>query len=329
MAGRVKGNERLDATGRRRRTEPNSTGKRISPQECDLLWFRKILEHGPLPSSFLLAYADGIRRSPKRATERLTDLFNEDNTKHGGPYLSRPPQQFRTLDSRYNQLVYDLTPASGQALEDTGNTHQGVARPSGPWLHRFMVSCVTASVELATRARADVSFIPQHQILARAGTELRHAVEITDPRSGQRIKKDLIPDALFGLEYHTDSGNRFRFFAVECDRATEPATTTNFNRKSWLRSLLQYREYVGGGAYRDHLKLTAPLLVLNVTTDAKRQSRMLSITGKESGDNGNAYLLFQVCNAFGPVFRPPNPLHQILEGPWQRAGRKEFRIDQP
>ena len=70
MAGREPGEQRLDATGRRRRIQPISTGKRVTPQECDLLWFRKIQEHGPLPSSYLLAYAEGIRKNAKRATER-------------------------------------------------------------------------------------------------------------------------------------------------------------------------------------------------------------------------------------------------------------------
>jgi hypothetical protein len=98
-----------DTLGRRSRLIAQSTGKRVTPKERDLLWFQKLREHGPLPSSFLLDYAKNSHRSEKRAKERLTDLFNEDNTPHGGPYLSRPPQQFRTIDSRYNQLVYDLT----------------------------------------------------------------------------------------------------------------------------------------------------------------------------------------------------------------------------
>ncbi len=85
----------LDTLGRRRRLHPRSTGKRVSLQERDWLWLRKLHEHGPLPSSFLLAFAEDSHRSEKRAKERLTDLFNEDNTPHGGPYLARPPQQFR------------------------------------------------------------------------------------------------------------------------------------------------------------------------------------------------------------------------------------------
>ena len=59
-----------DRLGRRNRIAPQSTGKRLTPQERDLLWFSKLAEHGPLPSSFLLAYAHDTHRSEKRAREK-------------------------------------------------------------------------------------------------------------------------------------------------------------------------------------------------------------------------------------------------------------------
>ena len=322
-------NQPLDSLGRRKRTRPTSTGKRVTPQEADLVWFSKLQEHGPLPSSYLLAYTADMRKSQKRAADRLTDLFNEEETKHGGRYLERPPQQFRTIDSRYNQLVYDLAPAGRKALKEAGQTIAASAKPSGPWLHRFMVSCVTASIELATLERSDITYIPQHQILKRADVELRYPVAFAEPKSGQTITKDLIPDAMFGLQYHTPRGNRFRFFAVECDRATEPATTTNFNRKSWLRNLLQYREYIGKGLYKEHLRLTAPMLVLNVTSDEKRLWKMVAVTEQEVGDAGNSYLLFRYAPDFGPVFKPRGPLTDLLDTPWKRAGQAPFLIDEP
>ena len=317
----------VDARGRRSRTTPISTGKHITPQETDLAWFAKLAEHGPLPSSFLLAYTKRARKSEKRATERLTDLFHEAETKHGGPYLTRPPQQFRTIDSRYNQLVYDLTPAGMRALVAAKGDAAPRRKRTGPWLHTLMVACVTASIELATLERDDLSYIPEARILDRAETELRHPVTIRSPDGSGTITKDLIPDALFGLEYHTPEGSRFRFFAVECDRATEPATTSNFNRKSWLRSLRQYQAYVAGGLYRDHLRLTAPLLVLNVTTDERRLASMIRVTAKEAG--APAYVLFQTWSDFGPVFRPPLPFIGLLSDPWDRAGRNSLPIDLP
>ena len=317
----------LDCLGRRSRLKGTSTGKRITLQDRDLLWLQKLQEHGPLPSSFLLQYAQHLRRNEKRARERLTDLFNEDNTPDGGAYLSRPPQQFRTLDSRYNQLVYDLTPESRKALHKAGLSMDGASAPSGPWLHRFMTSCITASLELATINRHDIAYIPQSQILTRAGTELRFPVAITDPATKRVQDKDLIPDALFGLEHKTSAGSRFRFFAVEADRATEPTTSTNFNRKSFARCLLQYEAYVAKGSYRRHLNLTAPLLVLTVSSDPIRTARMIDLTSKFY-PQGNAFMLFQTWEDFGPVFRPPQPNPAFLIGDWARGGLPHFRIDQ-
>ena len=274
----------FDTLGRRKRTSAVSTGKRIALQPTDLVWLQKLAEHGPLPSSYLLVFTRQQRQSDKRSLERLTDLFNEDRTKHGGRYLERPPQQFRTLDSRYNQLVYDAASEGYRALAEAGLEARGMATSAGPWLHRHMVACVTASIELATLDCADVMYIPGHRILNRAKVDLRYPVPITDPATGVHVKKDLIPDALFGLQYRTPAGDRFRFFVVECDRATEPAASQNWNRKSWLRSLLQYQTYVGGGLYREHLRLTAPLLVLNIVSDEMRRQKMLAVTEQVDRD---------------------------------------------
>ena len=236
-----------DSQGRRKRTEPQSTGKRISPTARDMFWFEKLNEHGPLPSSFLLEYCKDTHKSEKRAQERLTDLFNENNTPDNGFYLSRPPQQFRTLDSRYNSLVYDLTKPSRKALDKAGLGEAGNVN-AGPWVHRLMVSCITASIDLACMERDDINYISSSKILKRAGTILRCPVTVTEPSSGNKYKKDLLPDAIFGLEYVGDEGNKYRFFVVEADRSTEPATSSNFNRKSFVRNLLQYQAYVEGGS---------------------------------------------------------------------------------
>lgn len=317
-----------DILGRRARLTAESTGKRVTPTERDLLWLPKLAEHGPLPSSFLLAFSQGGHACDKRARERLTDPFHEDNTPDGGPYLIRPPQQFRTLDSRYNQLAYDLAPAGWRALERGGIDTSKCLTPSGPWLHRFMTSCVTASIELATLEREDLAYIPQSEILARAGADLRHPVTIAAPDTGYRYTKDLIPDAVFGLRYHTEKGDRFRFFALEADRATEPTTSSNRNRKSFERNLLQYETYVAGGAYRDHLGLTAPLLVLNVLSDQRRIERMIDFTAKRY-PKGNAFMLFHAWTDFGLVFRPPEPSPALLNGSWARGGLADFGIKRP
>ena len=318
--------EHRDRLGRRKRTERVSTGKRVSPQKRDLLWFRRIREHGPLPTSYLLAFSRDTHRSLRRGKERLTDLFNEENTPHGEAYLSRPIQQFRTLDSRYNQLVYDLTPASERALLDAGFGSTRAVR-SGPWLHSFMVACTTASVELGISGRDDLHYLSQSDLLKRADADLRYPVRITNRRTGREQKSDIVPDALFGIEYRSAQGSRYRCFLVEADRSTEPATSKNFNRKSWQRNLLQYDRYVGTGLYREHLRLKAPLLILVIVTAEKRLSQILRLLG-EQDPSIRGQVLLQTWEDFQPAFSPPQPNRSLLEGYWSRAGLPGFRIDQ-
>lgn len=310
---------KFDALGRRCRIRPTPTGKRITPQPRDLHWFEKLAEHGPLPSSFLLAFANDTHRSEKRAKERLTDLFNEERTPHNGAYLTRPAQQFRTLNARYNQLVYDLSPASVAALRKNGST----IRParSGPWQHSLMVSCITASIELACNERADINYIPQSKILARAEAPLRWQTEICDPDTGATYEKDFLPDAVFGLEYLTPSGKRYRFYALEADRATEPLRSAEIHRKSFLRHLLQYEDYIEGDGYQKHLNLTSPMMVLNVTTSEERMRRMLALTA-ELFPAGNSYQLFQVWEPFGALFAPPSPHPSLVQSTWRSTSRK-------
>ena len=307
-----------DRLGRRNRVNPVSTGKRITLQPRDWLWLEWLHRHGPLASSFLLQAAKDHGKSEKRARERLTDLFNEDNTVHGGAYLKRPPQQFCTVDSRYNQLVYDLATAGERALKQAGLWRPKHKTNTGPWLHSFIVSSITASIRLAVEAREDLDFIAQADILERAGADLSWPSTIADPTTIRRVTKDLKPDALFGLEYKTDQGSRFRFFVVEADRATEPLTSKNFNRKSALCNLLQYRAYIADGAYKEHLMLTAPLLVLNVSSDASRTERLLNLVSERSL-SGNPYMLFQTWEDFSPPFRPPTPNTNFLKHPWLRS----------
>ena len=235
-----------DAIGRRQSHTRSSTGKRIRLTDRDLLWLKKLARHGPLPTSYLLAFSSGTHDSEKRAQERLGDLFHEGNTAHGGAYLDRPAQQFATLKAGYNQIVHDISKAGQKALREAGLAEPGSIH-HGPWLHRHMVACTTASIELATLARSDLSFIPGSAVLDRAGSELRVPVTTPHPDTGRPNTKDLIPDALFGVEYHTDRGSRYRFFVVEADRGTEPVTSRSWNRKSFLRHLAQYQAYVAEG----------------------------------------------------------------------------------
>ena len=191
-----------------------------------------------------------------------------------------------------------------------------------------MVAAITASIELATLDDPQVSFIPQHTILERAGSGLRCTVPFVNPATGKEERHDLIPDALFGLEYREGERSSFRFFVVEADRGTEPTRTGVLSRKSHTRHFLQYREYVARGRYREHLKLTAPLLVLNVTTGAQTMARMVRLATTLS-PKGMNYQCFQCAAQFGRYFKPAGPLPQFLRNVWVRPNCEAILIDQP
>jgi hypothetical protein len=195
----MKPDNRRDTLGRRPRDRRISTGKRVTPQERDLIWFQKLHEHGPLSSSYLHAFTKHLRSSEKRARDRLTDLFNESNTPHKGAYLERPWQQFQTYDARYQELVYDLAPAGEKALKQAGLWHTYGHVATGPWVHKYMVACITASIELETLENPNLTYIPGSTILERAGTTLRYEVPFINPVTGYEQTVDLIPDACSGL----------------------------------------------------------------------------------------------------------------------------------
>lgn len=304
---------------------PQSTGKSITLQPRDWMWLQKLKEHGPLPSSFLTQYCKDTHRSAKKAQERLADLFHENKTVDGGTYLTRPRQQEATVDARYKQLVYDLAKAGKAALaREYPKVQSGNAR-AGPWVHQCMVACITASIELACKLRDDINYIPASAIFARAKTELRYPVTYRPAKGAPNQTKNLIPDAVFGLEYVRGEKRAYRFFVVEADRATEPATSGDFDRKSTVRGALQYQAYIERGLYKEHLKLTAPLLVLNVTASAKREELMLKTVG-DLFPAGNSYMLFQHWEDFGDAFKPPEPNFGLLGSQWRRPKMEPLKI---
>lgn len=250
-----------DTLGRRNRMTAQSTGKRIRLTERDLLWMQKIHEHGPLPSSYLIRYSQHLSTNKSRAQNRLTDLFNEADTPHQAPYLTRPPQQFQTIDARYNELIYGLTDAGEQALKDRGIYSDWVHGAGGPFWHQREVAKVTAGVEIDCLNRSDRNYIQGWQVLERAQKRLRYPVTFKDPGTGKALTRDLIPDQLYGIEYLTDDGPRYRFYVLEVERGTNPKTS-NQDRKSVERMEAMYDVYIGRGKYKEHLGLGAPMVLV-------------------------------------------------------------------
>lgn len=306
-----------DRLGRRKRIVPVSTGKRVHVTPKDMEMLKAIHHHGPLSSTYLHQF-----RSPdtsKQATvQRLTVLFNEANTRHGGPYLMRPFQQNQAIDARYNDCVYDLTPAGIEALKEAGEWHDLAPSNRNPWQHAFMIACLTASIELACQKQG-YTFMHGHELLERCGASLRQSITFKS-EEGERVTKDLIPDALFAIDY----GGSFRVFLLEADRRTEPIEPGTMNRKSALRNIRQYEQFVGQKHYKEAWNLTAPLTVLNVTSSESRVPASLKLIENKIGQC--AYLVYQSAPEFGLFFFPPPVLYRLMDDDWSRVFKEPFTL---
>ncbi|ESZ51696.1 hypothetical protein X731_03675 [Mesorhizobium sp. L2C054A000] len=301
---------------------PISTGKFITATPRDLFLFERLNWHGPLPSPYLIEYSRHFgHRSIGRARDRLTDLGHEQNTAHGGRYLDKPAAQYPQLPGGYvprnHTNVYALNDVSKKALAEAGrlveNTH------AGWWDHQLMLSCVTASLELATLADPSLGFIPRHQAIG----DRRLSAVVPFTHEGRSHSLKLIPDQLFGIRY----GDKKLYFLLEVDRSTELVSHGSFERKSFLRSFLQYRQFVGGQLYKKHYGMEEGMVVLFLTTTERQMQSMIDFVMCVTEGRGNNYVLFKSAHEFGgrgTVSSPP--LLDLLLTPWKRAGMADLAL---
>lgn len=299
----------LDTLGRRPRAFRTPTGKRVTLRDRDLFLFEKILHHGYLSSAAIRGYQTG---TDKCATQRLGDLFHEDNTPHGGPYLNRPTGQFETINPRNNDLIYELDVAAINALKEYALWSDYAFKPGRTWKHDYGVAAVTSSIELGT-LNTNVRFIPGHEILERAEAKLYFPTKI------DFNTVNLLPDALFGLETTEGDDKYYRFFCVEFDRGTEPVSGKTYSRKSHERNVEQYRQFIAQSQYKDALGLSAGMMVMYVTINETRMNNFIELTD-------NNYSLFAAVPELGGIFKPVKPLN-LFARPWSRHNRPAFHIN--
>ena len=91
-------------------------------------------------------------------------------------------------------------------------------------------------------------------------------------------KATLIPDQLFAIK----SAAGYRVFALEVDRGTEPIISAHV-RKSYQRSIEQYRHVIERKLHRSHYGLSGHLLVLWVFTSRRREEAFRELLGENGG----------------------------------------------
>jgi hypothetical protein len=303
----------VDALNRRNRFAGRQpTGKRIVLQERDFLYFAALERHGPLPATYLYEFSKSAAGNLKGHQQRLTDLYNEDNTPHHGFYLERPEQQFASLNARYQPLSYELTDVGIRALRDKGIERQSATPPSGPCLHRFMTACITASIELAVR-QAGFRYITAADILRhpKCPANTRRAENPLALGIGNAV---MVPDQLFGIDY----GGRFRFFALEADRKTETIMTRKSNARAFGKKLDAYAEIVKREAYKDVWGIPT-LFVLTVTTSLPHMRTMIDYVRDHAEPLVAQRFLFKTRPEFGKYWVVPPVMQDLMSEPWLRS----------
>jgi len=293
-----------DAINRRKRfagRQPLNTV--VIPNERDVRIMEVLQRHGPLPSTYLHAFVGGYENTFK---DRLTKLYNEPNTPHGGSYLDRPWQQSQSFNARYQPLMYEITTHGRMLLETHGKRDQYAPPPSGQYVHRFMTSTLTASIELACQKHG-LRYISPEEILSHPKC-VNRTLQLPVPLLGMT----LIPDQLFGIEYN----GKFRFFALEADRNHETINSERLAKNSYGRKIHAYREVFATSLYRSHWGLPN-LMMLTVTTNNHHMRSMMEYVKTHAGDTSP--FLFKVKEEFGRHWKVPPLMFDLLETPWLRT----------
>lgn len=304
-----------DALNRRSRFAGRQpTGKKIILSERDFRYFEVLERHGPLPSTYLYALSRDLARNHKGHQLRLTELYNEDNTPHRSFYLNRPEQQYASMNARYQPMAYELTEQGAQALRHHGLPRQMWEMPNGPYLHRFMTACITASIELACH-ELGFKYLSQADIFAhrKCPPELAEAEHPLGLPCGDGI---IIPDQLFGIDY----GGKFRFFALEADRKTETIVSIKSIAKSFAAKLKRYRYVLEHQTFREVWGIPTLTVMVVTVSDAHMRNMISQIDGNIRDDKIANRFIFKSRPEFGKYWTVPHVMTGLVTGPWERVG---------
>jgi Replication-relaxation len=323
----------MEATKRRSRRQRTPRGKlaRITPRHLQILAI--LGRYRFLDAKHIFALLGSSNTNVRRA---LSDLFHE----HG--LVNRLPQRAFLRDPLYDSEIYELSDAGLNVVAEW-------AEPIEPatWLkelrygaktlavHNLTICHVVASIEAAARL-AGLRFITCTEVLARAPKATQNArqpfaipVSISHQFPNGKVQRSdspIIPDAVFGLQYPNRS---FRCFALEIDRGTMPLTRSNLDETSYLRKLLQYREVISRGGYKQHFGMTStPMLLLTITNNTRHLEGIKALLRDLAGENQwKRAFLFKAEPSLGSFRRAPQPALSLLTTGWDRVGNPSFMIN--
>jgi len=301
----------------------------LSPRDLDILSLLQRYRYAS--TEHVHAFVGGQKN---RLQERLARLYREPNC-----YLNRPAQQRQYFNANYRPIIYELDHNGERALRQYGRSDDEApiswlnCRRDGrtDFAHAVMVCEALASIELGIKSDPSLRFIGWPEIKGRIPEPARHSklLHCLPARISHQIKgaiqvcdKALAPDAVFGIAYE---GLGARFFAIECDRDSEPLRRTNLQQTSYMRKLLQYRKVLRERTYHAHWGIPS-LLVLSLTTSELHMRKIVALAEELCADVRN-FLLFKTMPSLGDFAPPEPPTGRLLTEAWVRPGLADFRLD--
>lgn len=309
-----------DSMGRRLHKATVSTGKKVMTTDLVVHLMEKGHRHGDLSSNFYFKYGTLKGYSEGHIRNSFTKWSNEVNTEQGGRFFEKVDWQLDTAGSDYHHTIYRPTLYADNILMNRGLFREYALPPitrSNSYKHDYGTSAIMASIEIATMETENVRFIFGDELLERAGVKIMSF----DTDHGW-----LRPDGIFGLEYTDGEKKYYRAFVLEYDRATEPIKRSANGKKSYEQKFHQYRDFIAKKKYRDALKLTCGLFVLNVTTEVSRMKTMKD-TAQKLSDGVNNYQLFYAVPHMSGFFKPSHVMTEMFTAPLLRAGADPIYLD--
>jgi hypothetical protein len=185
--------------------------------------------------------------------------------------------------------------------------------------HQVMVDDVMLSIEAACK-RAGLAFRHRDQILKGSDFVLPANISWKFGNRIETYRRPVAPDELFSI------GDTY--FVLEADRGSETIEATTFeNKKSALRSLLQYRDIFTNRAYQTAWNIPNLMVLFAFDNVNHMRNVMRCMEGTLKGKSRG--MLFAAYPSLGSPIASPEPLLTILQDPWLRVGHEPFIINAP
>ena len=298
----------------------------VTPRDLDYLQW--LFENGPSRTSALHLFFNP-QATKQITTKRLKLLARRP---HG--YVFKPEQQRRNSNANYSDLIYSITEAGIDLLVEYGRItpqwrkwrkHLYGRHYHVPFWHRVLTADINASIRLAVRDNPLLRYISMFEILDQAppATRLSETPITIDLNSQRQL---LIPDEVFGIAYRqVDGSEAFRYFLREDDLGTESVQRPTSSGSSYDEKLPKYERALQHQLIKTHFGISAPVIVLTLTTAAGRVKSLIKRT-RTVADQFRPFFLIRAVPTLAPFAKAPRPIPEILTTAWFRAGFPDYDI---